>query len=499
MKLSFWKTYKEIGQLNSLQDKRHPMFEKNKFSKFLIYFMFLYYAGILILMGAMLPEAFDGSMANFHVLDSGFFYLLFADFWCRFFLQQTPAQQMKPFCILPIRRMRIMDIYLIRAALSWGNLFLFCFLVPFGFLSVFAYYDFWALLGWLFGWWLLIVADSYWYLFCRALIIKNIFWLALPVAVDAALVCATLLPSDNILGDFFIDWLEQFIFWNPLAYLIPVALIALLFWANKRLQGAMIYDEVAKKEEKEMKHAAEFKALNRFGVLGEYLKLEIRMRTRNKVCRTQMITGLSLIVLFSVLVSFSDVYDNTFMHNFIALYNYMVLSTMTLTSIMGFEGNYIDGLMSRHESIYDLLRAKYFINLVLLLLPFLLMTPTMVTGKISLLMNLGYLFMTGGIMIPSMFQLAVYNHDTMPLNAKMTSKSQNWVQQVISLVVLFAPILIAVGSVAVFGETWGYILLIILGSIGIGTHRFWIRNIYKRFLVRRYVNMEGFRASRVSE
>ena len=48
MKLSFWKTYKELGRLNSLQDKRHPLFEKNKFSKYLMYFLFLYYAAILI-------------------------------------------------------------------------------------------------------------------------------------------------------------------------------------------------------------------------------------------------------------------------------------------------------------------------------------------------------------------------------------------------------------------------------------------------------------------
>lgn len=474
------------------------MFEKNKFAKFLVYFMFVYYAGILVFLGALLPAAMDGSMANFHVLDSGFFYLLIVDFWARFLFQQTPAQQIKPFSILPVKRDRIMDIYLIRAGLSWGNLFLFCFLIPFGFLSIWYFYGFWGLAGWLFGYWLLFVADSYWYLFCRSLIIKNMLWTILPIVVHVSLVLATLIPDRNVVGFFFIDWIEQFIFWNPLAYLLPIVVIAILFLANRKLQGIMTYNEVAKKEEKEMKRTSEFKALNRFGIMGEYLKLEIRMRTRNKNVRMGFLMGLGFIVMFSCFLSFLNVYDDSvFMLNFVCLYNYMVLGIMTLQSIMGFEGNYIDGLMSRHESIYDLLRAKYLINLALLLIPLLLMIPTIITGKASILMNLGYMFMVAGIMFPGLFQLAVYNSDTLPLNQKMTAKTSNWIQQVISIAVLFTPILLTQLLETIFGDIWGYIILIILGTIGIATHKIWIRNIYQRFMKRRYKNMEGFRASRI--
>lgn len=104
--------------------------------------------------------------------------------------------------------------------------------------------------------------------------------------------------------------------------------------------------------------------------------------------------------------------------------------------------------------------------------------------------------MVAGIMFPGLFQMAVYNSDTLPLNTKMTSKTNNWVQQVISLVVLFGPILITQILETVFGDVWGYIILICLGAAGIATHKIWIRNIYERFMKRRYKNMEGFRASR---
>ena len=38
--------------------------------------------------------------------------------------------------------------------------------------------------------------------------------------------------------------------------------------------------------------------------------------------------------------------------------------------------------------------------------------------------------------------------------------------------------------------------MILLGLAGFLTHRYWIYNIYKRFMKRRYQNMENFRNTR---
>ena len=152
--------------------------------------------------------------------------------------------------------------------------------------------------------------------------------------------------------------------------------------------------------------------------------------------------------------------------------------------------------MSRRESIYELLRAKYYFNSALLLIPFLLIIPSIVLGKISIWMSLGYLFLTVGVLYPICFQLAVYNNNTVPLNQKLTGKQANTAQNIVSMVLLFVPIGLERLFVFLLGNVWGYIVLIILGTAGICTHKIWIRNIYQRFMVRRYKNMEGFRASR---
>ena len=184
------------------------------------------------------------------------------------------------------------------------------------------------------------------------------------------------------------------------------------------------------------------------------------------------------------------------MQSFICLYDYIILGMTTLVCIMCYEGNYIDGLMSRRESIYELLRAKYYFNTLLLLLPLLIVMPLIVMGKVSLWMHLGYMFLTAGVLYPIIFQMAVYNNNTLPLNQKITGKQANTMQQIISVVILFLPIGLEKLCVLALGDVWGYVLMIAIGVAGMAMHKLWLRNVYNRFMQRRYVNMEGFRSSR---
>lgn len=492
-----YQLYKLLRYNQQLKDKRHPMFDRNRFMKFLAWFMFAYYAALMLLMGVMMPLGMRGQhTAAYHILDSGFFYILITDFWCRFALQETPAQQARDYSLLPIRRSFLMHTYLCRSMLSWGNLFWGFFLVPFGMIAVMPLLGFWAFVGWITGYWLLIVANSLMYQFVRALCMKHMMWFLVPLALHAGLVCLCTIPDTNVLRIPCIHFMNAFAHWNILPFLAIIAIIAFWYWANYRLQSGMVYNEVAKKEEVELKHATQFSFLNRYGALGEYLKMEIKLRMRNKQVRMSFFVGLGAMLMFAFIQYFSDVYDGSFMTSFICLYDYIILGMMTLITIMCYEGNYIDGLMARRESIYALLRAKYYFNALLVLIPFVILIPLMVLGKQSLWMNLGYMFFTLGVIYPLLFQMAVYNNNTIPLNQKITGKQGNTMQQIISMLVLFLPIGLEKAAVLLLGDPGGYILLIAMGFIGIATHHLWLQNIYQRFMLRRHANMEGFRVSR---
>ncbi len=496
-----YQLYRLLVQQEEVKAERHPMYEKNRFMKILMWFMVLYYAAILLLMGTMLPIGMSGAypgVAAFHVLDGNMIWLLLVDFWVRFILQETPAQQMRQYSLLPIRKGFLMHMYLLRRGFSLGNLFWGLFLVPFGAIAVLPLMGWGGFLLWLLGWWLLCVADGFCYLLCRALCLKHILWVLLPAAIHGGIVALMLVPDKNPLDMPCTQLLYGFAQGNILPFLATAVAIGLLYLANYKLQMNMVNLEVAKKEEVELKSTTQMNFLNRWGVLGEYLKMEVKLRLRNSQVRTQFFMGIGLIVFFSAMQYFSDVYSGPFMTSFICLYDYIVLGMMTLTMVMCYEGNYIDGLMARRESIYALLLAKYYFNTALLIFPLLIVMPLIITGKASLWMNLGYMFMTAGMLYPMIFQMAVYNTNPLPLHQKLTGKQGNTMQQVVSFAVLFLPIALEKLAVLLLGDVWGYVFIIGLSILGICTHRQWLRNIYTRMMARRYTNLDGFRASRGS-
>ena len=199
-----------------------------------------------------------------------------------------------------------------------------------------------------------------------------------------------------------------------------------------------------------------------------------------------------------MVVAFTDIYDGTGMLNFICAYNYALLPIMTLGQVMTFEGNYIDGLMSRKESIYNLLRAKYFLTMTIIVIPFIFMMFPVYQGKISLVMAIAYLVFTAGVVFFLLLQLAVYNTRTLPLNTTImkSNKSSTTAQMIIIGLAFGLPLIMDSLLNAILPESIAYTLLSIIGIVFIATHHIWIKNIYNRFMKRRYINMEEFRASR---
>ena len=493
--------YKIIKQNQKLAEKRNPAFDTNRFAKFLIYFMIVYWAAIFLFLGVSLPFMFEGLVPNmepYHIMNQGFIYVMLADFLIRFMAQPSVSQEIKPYLLMPVKRKKLISILLLKSGLDSYNFMWFFVYVPFAFLTVIRFYGFGGMSLYLIGIWLIFVFNNYWYLLCKLLLGEKTLWLLLPTAVFGALGAAEFLLDGLPISRFTMDLGEGFIEGNPLSFLFMLACIGVLFFINLKLQQRMIYNEISKKEDTKIKHVSEYKFLDKYGEVGEYLRLEIKLITRNKTVKTQFRMGLIVMLGFSFALAFTDVYDGSYMTSFICLYNYAVLPIMTLGQVMSFEGNYIDGLMSRKESIFNLLRAKYYLTTLIILVPFLIMMFPIAKGKITLLAAIAYLIFVAGFVFFMLLQLAVYNTRTLPLNSNLmkSNKSSNWIQGLVTGCAFMLPLLIDKLLSALLQEEVAHILLILIGLGFIATHNLWIKNIYKRFMKRRYQNMEEFRASR---
>ena len=464
-----------IRQNQKLAAKRNPAFDRNRFAKFLIYFMVAFWAAYLIFIGVMLSFAFEGifpSMEPYHIMNQGLVYLLLLDFLLRFMLQPAMSQEIKPYLLMPIKKNKLVDTLLLQSGISSYNFFWFFLIVPFALLTIIRFYGFIGILCYLCGIWLLMVMNNYWYLICKTLLNEKLLYILLPVGGYGLLAAAEFIPEGNPVSTFMMNLGEGFIEGNILAFLGVIAVILLLLLVNRKLQLHFIYNEIAKVEDTKMKHVSEYRFLDHYGDVGEYLRLELKLCLRNKTVKTQFRMGFIIMFAFSALIAFTDV--------------------------MSFEGNYLDGHMSRKESIYNLLRAKYYLNCIIVFIPFLIMMIPVAKGKIPFLMAVSYMLFTAGFVFAMMLQLAVYNKKTLPLNANVmrSNRGSSLFQTIIISCAFFLPLIINKALTAFFEQDTACIVMMGIGLLLIATHNLWIKNIYNRFMKRRYENMEGFRDSR---
>ena len=481
---------------NGLAMRRNPAFEQNVVAKVMMYLgggmMTIY----LIFLGTMLAMPASESRMFTMVLAMSPLWLAI-DFGSRFAVQQTPAMMVKPYLLQPMPFHSVIETFLVNTLLMGYNWVWLALYLPYAFIVLCGGTSFATALLIILCGILLTLSNSQFYLIVRTLTARSVLWWVLPILVyggfwlSAAIDVKWMDKQIDFLCDFTATWYF---------FLFCVVLLAGLFWVNRWMQFRYVREEIMKQEKKEaaMKKVYQYTFLERFGQTGEYLKLELKSIFRNKAIRSRVIMSLALIIVLTLLISYTSMYDGKMMLNFWCFYCFGLYGMTTLVKIMGPEGNYIDLLMTHKENILSLLKAKYYFHVAILIVPMLLMMPAVIAGKFSMLMMLAYLLLSSGLLYFTLFQLAVYNKQTIPLNQKITGKNnvENGVQMIIQMLAMFSPLVLVAALVLLFNETTAYLVLGTIGLIMTLAHPLWLRHIYVRLMKRKYENMEGFHASR---
>lgn len=475
-------------------EKRSPLFEQNRISKIFVYLGFAVTCIYLIAIGTSLGWVTCGG--DYDLIFGVMPLILTVDFLIRFGVQQTPAMMVKPYLLMPIKKANIIDCFLVSSSFSTNNLIWLSLFLPYFFITMCGGAGIVTSLAMLLVCLLLIVVNSMWYLLVRTLVNHNILWWLLPIVVYGSVFSPMIINlHDGV--DTLTDTCQEYGF-TIVSVLVYIVLLISLFAINRRVQMHFVYEEVSKQESVKLKHVSQFGYLNHFGLIGEYMKLEMKSIIRNKNIKKSFVQGLFLIVFLSGILAYTEVYDGVFSSNMWCLYCFVFFGAVNLVKVMMPEGNFIDLFMVHKENIYALLKAKYYFYCAILLLPTIILIPTVISGKFSILMILAYLFTTSGPEYFILFQLAVYNKKTMPLNEKITAKGNfdNSLQMITLAIVFFVPMALAVTLTTLFGNDTGYTILIAIGISFTVTNHLWLGNIYNRMMARHYDNLEGFHSTR---
>ena len=491
-----WKLFLILRKQNSLAIRRSPAFEQSVIARVMMIIGACFMIFYLIFLGVMMAlPAVDSH--SYTILLAMVPLWLTIDFGVRFAVQQTPSVVAKPYLLQPMPFLSVVETYLVNSMITGYNLTWLALYVPYAIIIFFGGASFFSALSVIICGLLLTMANSHIYLMVRTLVGRSLLWWFLPVLIYGGY--WALLPIDEELFDKQMDFLCDFTY----AWYFPlfcIALLAGLFFLNRWMQFRFVREEIARQEKKEtaMKSVTQFTFFERFGQTGEYLKLELKSIMRNKAIRSRFLMSLTLIVVFTLLISYSSIYDSRMMLNFWCFYCFGLYGMTTLVKVMGPEGNYIDLLMSNKENTLLLLKAKYYFHVAILFVPLLLMLPAVIAGKFSPLMMLAYLLLSSGLLYFTLFQLAVYNKQTLPLNEKITGRNnvENGIQFIIQIVAMVTPLVLVSLLILLVNEDFAYIVLSIIGFLFTLAHPIWLRHIYVRMMKRRYEKLEGFRTSR---
>lgn len=480
---------------------RHPMFERNLGIKLFMYLMFgllgLQLFSLGFILDKMLLETGSYQLA-IYTFNSFALYLFLPDYIVKYIFKQNQSMQIAPYLCLPVKRNRLFNFLLVKEFTNVWNLYLLILIVPFAFKSITPYYGLGIAFLYIIFFYSLCIGNSLLVSVSNNLLKKSWGYFLLPIAVIAAIIG---------LGYFsVVDWGkitvqtgEWLLEGNPLIWLVQAFIFYGLWIANQKTMLGELYRGMEGEKAGKIISFSRISFLDRFGEIGEFINLELKMLIRTRRLRSQVIIGILFIAYYFLMIYGNE---EAFAKNPFALvfFTIFVIGAVGLTLsqfLFTAQSAFFDGLMTRNHSLLNMIKGKYILYSAYGLFVACLMMIPVYHGKVSFLFIASAFFYTIGFLFFLMFQGAIYNKSYLDLFDRGTFnwKGTSGNTVIINMLAMFIPVSIVLAINAVFSQTAGCYFMLITGLIFTLTANHWIKWTYKRFLRRRYKNMEGFRSN----
>ena len=346
--------YWRLLQLEFKNFIRNPQFGTNLGMKILMFFGMAYFSAIFVALPFILYFfAKKKMMADPLLIFCKFFIYYWAfDLIIRYFLQQMPTQNIKPFLTLGITKKKLVNYTVIKILVNffnWGNLL---FLLPFAGLLIYdGGYSVMHLIMFTIG----IFAIFYFNNFLNILLNGKNLVLYIVVAVMASLAALEYFKIIEL------SYYSQPLFYSLYEYagvfLIPVILAVLTAY----LAYQEIYKNFYLDKGLELK-VAEGKTENiaffdRYGVMGTFINNDIRLLKRSKAAKSALFA--SAMFLLYGLLTFTKGYDNSFMQVFMGIFVTGGFMLMFGQRVPSWDSSYYPLMMTSNVPYKEYLKGKW--------------------------------------------------------------------------------------------------------------------------------------------
>lgn len=284
---------------------RAPSFNFHIILKIFLGLGIVFYFAMFLMLGVAAYYGLDES--GYEPLRTVNKYLIFwwaFDLVVRYFLQRSPLLKVRPFLSMPIRKSVLTNYILGKSGLSVFNFYPLFFFIPFSITLLINGYHILGVIAWFLAMLSIICINNFLFLLINN---KNAVFISFAAffLTMGALAYYQLLDITIYTGPVFQSFYEQV--W---VILILFAVVVWLYRSNYRFYFQSLYLDEAFQKKNDAENIKEYTWLNRFGLMGTFLKNDLRLIFRNK--RSRNTVWAAVFFLFYGLLIFSqDMYRNS--------------------------------------------------------------------------------------------------------------------------------------------------------------------------------------------
>jgi len=405
-------------------------------------------------------------------------YWLIADLFLRYFFQQMPTQNIKPFLTMNIRKNTLVNYMISKTFLSffsWGGLFIY---IPLLGILLYNGYDILGSLSWILA--LIILSFS--------INLINILLNGKDLAVwiiGGLLVLAGGLDYYNIVALSSVS--EQFfmLFYNHwYSIAIPIVIFGILYTFCRKFIYDNLYLDKGLEMKQEVGKTENIQFLNKYGVLGTFINNDIRMIKRSKAAKSFAL-GSFLFLFYGLLLFSSPAYKTAYMQLFMGLFVTGGFLFLFGQRVPSFDSSYYPLMMTLNVPYKEYLKAKWW-----LIVSAVAVSMVLAIAYAFVSWDLYFTFLAAGLYNVGVNSQVVllsgaFNKNPVDLNArgKTLGKKNNFSFKNIMLLLpqMVLPMAVFGGSKYFFGTTVAVASLGVLGLIG-----FFLREQFFDFIVKLY-------------
>ena len=480
-----------------LKNLRAQGFYKNLAVNILLGFAALYMGSILLFLGLSLDEILESAnevLNPMELINGAMLYIVLAGLIVRILMQQLNTINLPTYQVLPVKRSTLINFLLLKPLFNPINYFLLLIIIPFSIQSVVNYYSPAVALRFV-----LVFVMIIWFNSLTASFLKRRFTTSLTGFIGILLVAGSIAALEyfKIFSLFEISLSTfNFLVLQPVGLILLFAAVLAAYVLNIWFFSQNYYPESFNKFIKTSSTTTnDLSFLNRFGLIGEIIALELKLILRHK--RTKSLLYMSaFFLLYGLLLYNQDMYMNKpGMLFFVAMFLTGLLMFMFGQWVISWDSAHFDCLMTKNIPVKTYLNANYYMLLAFNTLCFLLTTPYFLMGKVIIYNHIAAFIFNSGVNVFLLLYFATYNTKRIDLSqaSVMNYQGTSFKNFLIVLPMMFVPMILIGFMSMIFSSEIILLIMSSFGIIGLLLHKKIISACEKRFMLRKYKLAEAFR------